>query len=250
MAVRLQGTRAGRGPNPLVLHLHGGAFIGGDLDTGECFAQLLARAGGVVVSIAYPLAPAHPFPQAVEAAYAALVWISEQRARLAGARAPLFVAGEEAGGNLAAAVAAMARDRAEFTLAGQILVTPMLDPCNAMPSQRKAVGEQVQCRWSEGWGAYLRGPMDAEHPYAVPAHAQRLARLPPALVLAGEDDPMRDEAVAYAKRLQDAGIPVRTALIPATGWPESLEAPPHPCPCEAAVVEHLRAFLHAPEPAS
>lgn len=250
LPARLHGGRRERGPTPLLLHLHGGAFTGGDLDSGECIAQLLAKAGGMVVSVAYPLAPAHPFPQAVEAAYAALVWLSEQRSRLAGARAPLFVAGEEAGGNLAAAVAAMVRDRAAFTLAGQILVTPMLDPCNAMPSQREAVGEQVTCRWSEGWRHYLRGPMDAEHPYAVPAHARRLAGLPPTLVLAGEDDPMRDEALAYAKRLQEAGIAVQTALIPATGWPESLEAPPQPCPCEAAVVERLRAFLDTPEPAS
>ncbi|RYY59648.1 MAG: alpha/beta hydrolase [Comamonadaceae bacterium] len=250
LPLRLHGARQGRGPTPVVLHLHGGAFIAGDLDSGECFAQLLAKAGAVVVSVAYPLAPAHPFPQAAEAAYAALAWLWGQRGTLGGTRAPLFVAGEEAGGNLAAAVSAMARDRAEVELAGQILVAPMLDPCTAMPSQREAAGDEVHCRWSLGWSQYLRCPMDAEHPYAVPALAQRLAGLPPALVLAGEDDPMRDEAVAYAKRLEQAGIAVQTFLIPATGWPESLEAPPHPCPCEATVVEHLRAFLNAPEPAS
>ena len=246
MPLRVQGERraaAGR----LVLHLHGGAFTGGGLESGECLAQLLAGAGAVVVSIAYPLAPAHPFPDAVEAGYAALAWVHAQRVRLAGAKAQVFLAGEEAGGNLAAAIALMARDRAGPPLAGLLLVAPMLDPCTATASQREAQGEQVQCRFAEGWSQYLRGPRDAEHPYAVPAYAQRLAGLPPALVLAGEDDPMRDEAMAFAQRLQQADVPVRTGLIPATGWPESLERPA-PCACAEAVQEQFARFLAAPAP--
>lgn len=248
MPTRMHGGKPAGRAAPLVLHLHGGAFTGGGLDSGECVAQLLADAGAVVMSLAYPLAPAHPFPAAVEAAYAALQWLHRQRGKLAGARAGLFVAGEEAGGNIAAAVALMARDRAGPPLAGQVLVAPMLDPCTATPSQREAMGSHTQCKWSRGWQEYLRGPRDAEHPYAVPAHVHRLAGLPPTLVLAGEDDPMRDEAMAYAARLQQAGIAVRTGLIPVTGWPESLEAAPHPCPCAQAVRQHLHAFLNAPTP--
>lgn len=248
LPMRIHGGRQRGRALPLVLHLHGGAFVGGGLESGECLAQLLADAGAVVVSVAYPLAPAHPFPEALEASYAALAWMHRERAFLSGTRAPLFVAGEEAGGNLAAAVAMMARDRAEPVLAGFVLVAPMLDPCTATASQREAQGDCVQCKWSEGWSHYLRRPMDAEHPYAVPAHAQRLAGLPPALILAGEDDPMRDEAMAFARRLQQAAIPVRTGLIPSTGWPASLEAPPHTCPCEAAVRAQLEAFLQAPMP--
>lgn len=247
MALRLHGDKraaAGR----LVLHLHGGAFTGGGLDSGECLAQLLADAGALVVTIAYPLAPAHPFPQAVEAGYAALEWLHQNRARIAGARAQLFLAGEEAGGNLAAAIAMMARDRAAPPLAGLVLVAPMLDPCTATASQREALGEEVHCRYATGWSQYLKRPIDAEHPYAVPAHAQRLAGLPPSLVLAGEDDPMRDEAMAFARRLQQAGVPVRTGLVPATGWPESLERPPEPCPCAQAVQEQFARFLAAPTP--
>jgi acetyl esterase/lipase len=246
MATRVHGSKPAAGAAPLVLHLHGGAFIGGGLDSGECLAQLLAGAGAVVLSLAYPLAPVHPFPEAVEAAYAALQWLHKQRSRLAGARASLFVAGEEAGGNIAAAIALMARDRAGPPLAGQVLVAPMLDPCTATPSQRAAMGGDTRCRWSEGWGQYLRNPRDAEHPYAVPAHVHRLAGLAPALVLAGEDDRMRDEALAYARRLEQAGVAVRTALIPATGWPEALERPVQPCPCAEATQAQLRAFLHAP----
>lgn len=248
MATRLHGRKPAGGAAPLVLHLHGGSFIGGDLDSGECMAQLLAEAGAVVLSLAYPLAPAHPFPQAVEAVHAALEWLYKQRTRVAGAGAPLFIAGEEAGGNLAAGVALMARDRAGPPLAGQVLVAPMLDPCNAMPSQREAVGEQTECRWSAGWKAYLASPRDAEHPYAVPAFVQRLAGLPPALVLAGEDDAMRDEAMAYAARLAQAGVSVRTALVPSSGWPQALEQPPEPCPCAEVARRHLQAFLQAPTP--
>ena len=246
MAMRIGGRRRSGAPTPLVLHLHGGAFTGGGLDSGACLSELLTGAGAVVVSIAYPLAPANRFPEAVEASYAALRWMRQERAILAGSRSPLFVAGEEAGGNLAAAVALMARDRAAPGLAGMILVAPMLDPCTATPSQREAMGMQVQCKWSAGWQHYLRGPMDAEHPYAVPARAQRLAGLPPALVLAGEDDPMRDEATAFAQRLRQAGVTVHAGLVPATGWPESLEREPHDCPCARAVREQLAAFMAAP----
>jgi len=247
MRLRVQGDRrtaAGR----IVLHLHGGAFTGGGLDSGECLAGLLAGAGAMVVSIAYPLAPGHPFPEAVEAGHAALAWVHEQRSRIAGPRARVFLAGEEAGGNLAAAIALMARDRAAPPLAGLLLVTPMLDPCTASASQRAAQGEQVQCRFAEGWSQYLRSPRDAEHPYAVPAFAQRLAGLPPTLVLAGEDDPMRDEAMTFARRLQQAGVTVQTGLIPATGWPESLERSTEPCPCAAAAQAQFARFLAAPTP--
>lgn len=248
MPLRLHGNRrqaAGR----IVLHLHGGAFTGGGLESSECLAQLLADAGAMVLSIAYPLAPGHPFPDAVEAGYAALQWAHQERARIAGAKAQLFLAGEEAGGNLAAGIALVARDRAAPPLAGLLLVAPMLDPCTASASQRAAQGEQVQCRFADGWKQYLRSPRDAEHPYAVPAYAQRLAGLPPTLVLAGEDDPMRDEAMAFAQRLTQAGVCVHTGLIPATGWPESLERPPpEECPCAQAVQEQFARFLAAPVP--
>lgn len=247
MQLRLRGDRraaAGR----LVLHFHGGAFTGGAPECGECVATLLADAGALVASLCYPLAPEHPFPAAVEAGYAALQWMHQQRARIAGAKARLFLAGEEAGGNLAAAIALMARDRADPPVAGLLLVAPMLDPCTATASQREAQGEQVHCKFAEGWSQYLRNPRDAEHPYAVPAYAQRLAGLPPTLVLAGEDDPMRDEAMAFARRLKEAGVCVRTGLVPATGWPASLERPVEPCPCAMAVQEQFTRFLAAPTP--
>ena len=247
LALQLRGRKPRGQSLPLVLHLHGGAFTSGDLDSGACLAELMAEAGAVVASLAYPLAPEHPFPVAVEATFAALEWLHRQRKRLAGAQAPLFVAGQEAGGNLAAAVAMMARDRLQPPLAGQVLVSPMLDPCNATASLRETLGESTCCKWMSGWQQYLRSPMDAEHPYAVPALAERLVGLAPALVLWGADDPLRDEAQAYAERLRGAGIAVHGgAFARATGWPDTLaEQPAEDCPCARELREQLRAFYQA-----
>lgn len=239
--------RRGDRERALVLHFHGGAFFEGDLDSGACLARLLAEADAVVMSVDYPLAPAHPFPQAVETGYAALEWLYKSRAQLAGKEARVFVAGEEAGGNLAASVALVARDRAHPPLAGQLLVAPMLDPCTGTASLREATCDFAGCKWTEGWQKYLRSPMDAEHPYAVPGRAMRLAGLPPTLVLTGGDDPMRDEALTYVRRLQEAGIPVSSGLLPpTTGWPESLgEVTSEVCACAETVRGHLRGFLYA-----
>ena len=248
--VRVWGARQRGKALPLVLHFHGGSFTTGDLDSGAQLATLMAGAGAVVASFDSPLAPQHRFPDAAEAGYAALQWLHRQRTALAGRDAPLYVAGEEAGGNLAAAVAMMVRDRRHPPLAGQILVSPMLDPCTATPSLRDKLGEQVECRWAEGWQNYLRGPMDAEHPYAVPGRAQRLVELPRTLVLTSADDPMRDEAGAYAHRLRAAGVDVTCAMLEVpTGWPESLEqGTAEDCPCSAQAQRWLKDFFQAPMP--
>jgi acetyl esterase/lipase len=249
---RIHGKRRPGAAAPVVVHFHGGAFVSGDLDSGECMAGLLVEAGAVVVSVAYPLAPEHRFPEAVEAGYAALEWTYKQRTKLGGQGARIYLAGDEAGGNLAAAIALIARDRAHPPLAGQILVAPMLDPCVGTASLRESMECATGCKWAEGWQQYLRGPMDAEHPYAVPGKATRLVGLPPALVLSGHDDPMRDEAMDYARRLREAGIAVTTDILPDnTGWPDALtESPPPECPCATAVRGHLRAFFSSATPPS
>ena len=252
LPLRLYGDRTPEGAVPLVLHLHGGAFVAGDLDSGATVAGLLAAAGAVVVSLAYPLAPAHPFPQGIEAAYAALGWTFQQRRRLAGSGSRVYLAGEEAGANLAAALSMVARDRAHPPLAGQVLISPLLDPCVGTPSVRAALGAQTCCKWAEGWQQYLRSPMDAEHPYAVPGASRRLVDLPPTLVLAGADDPMRDEAQAYAQKLEQAGVAVRLRVLgPETGWPGTLLEKPAAgaCPCGDAVVGQLRQFFADTRPA-
>ena len=220
--VRLYGKRhAGAA---LVLHFHGGAFVSGSLDSGAMVAGLLHEAGAVVMSVAYPLAPADPFPAAVDTAYAALQWAYCKRFRLAGQGAAVFVAGEEAGGNLAAAAALMARDRNAPRLAGQILISPMLDPCLGTASVRRSEQGPADCPLAHGWCGYLREPSAAEHPYATPGRSMRLAGLPPALLITADDDPLRDETLAYARRLDEAGVPVSGFVLPApTGWPGALQ---------------------------
>ena len=234
------------GPTPVVVHFHGGAFVAGSLDTGSCIARLLAQAGAVVISLDYPLAPAQPFPQAVEAGYAALLWAWKARAKLVGKDALVFVAGEEAGGNLAAAVALMARDQQHPALAGQILLSPMLDPCLTTASLRGADAGQVGCPWADGWHQYLSRLDQACHPYAAPGTALRLSALPPTLLLTAQDDPLRDESLAYAQRLRGAGRLVHAAVLPGpTGWPGScLQSASHEASWASAVQQQFGDFFH------
>ena len=240
---RVFGQKQGGAGQPLVLHLHGGAFVAGDLDSGTLVATLLARSGARVVSLEYPLAPQHPFPAALETSHAALCWMQGHRQQLAGAQAPLYVAGEEAGGNLAAALSLMSRDRAEPTLAGQVLIAPMLDPCVATRSMREADRGPRDCVWAAGWRSYLARPADAMHPYACPALGSRLASLPPTLLVNSPDDPTRDETHAFARRLRDAKVRVHEAVVAsARGWPLALM---QPVQLAAAWADELREQLQA-----
>jgi acetyl esterase/lipase len=254
--VRFYGRREKAQVAPLVLHFHGGAFSGGSLDSGACVAGLLAGAGAVVMSLDYPLAPAHPFPQAVETGYAALQWAWKARHKLAGQGAPVFLAGEEAGGNIAAAVALVARDRQEPALAGQVLLSPMLDPCLGTASLRDAEAGPVGCIWADGWHHYLARLEDAAHPYAAPGAALRLTGLPPTLLVTAQDDPLRDETQAYALRLRAAGLVVHEAVLPMlTGWPCSYQTAAGADVAWAAVVQgQLRDFFASvglsPDPAA
>jgi len=233
---------------PLVLHLHGGAFTEGLPSGGAVMARVLRAAGAVVLSLDYPLAPEQPFPRALEAAYRVLSWLQRQRRRLAGSRSRLFVAGEECGGNLAAGLAMMVRDRFGPPLAGQILLSPMLDVCQSSASQRAAGAGTATCRWSEGWRHYLPRSVDAMHPYAAPAHAMRLTGLPPTLLVTAEDDAARDEVCSYSRRLRAAGVPVQhRKLNGPTGWPASYQdAPQCECAWTAPVCSVLQDFLQDP----
>jgi acetyl esterase len=220
--VRLYRGAAAR-PAPLVLHLPGGTFTG--LPVGRPVAALLAEAGAAVISADYPTGPAHPFPEAVEAMYALLQHLHDHRTRWAARASKLFVAGEEAGGNLAAALAMMARDRLGPPIAGQILLSPMLDAGMATCSFRDAEAGPVGCKWADGWAVYLGCPDAAAHPYAAPSAGSRLHGLPPALVITTPDDPMRDESLAYAGRLKQAGVAIHVRAITAHDWPDALAGP-------------------------
>ncbi len=248
VAVRFHGQRPAAGAVPLVLHFHGGTFNNGSLDSGAVVARLMAQAGAVVMSLDYPLAPEHPFPVAIDTGYAALQWAWKARHKLAGPGAPVMVAGEEAGGNLAAAIALMARDRQEIPLAGQILLSPMLDACVATASLRDACAQTraADCVWANGWREYLPSAADAAHPYAAPGTVRRLVDLASALLVTAHDDPLRDETLAYAARLRAACLQVRELVLTVpTGWPGSY---PHAQRADggepAWAAELRRAFRH------
>ena len=235
-------------PVPLVVHFHAGAFVAGSLDEGGCVPRLLAAAGAVVMSLDYPLAPANPFPQAIETGYAALAWAFKARHKLAGKDAPVFVAGEKAGGNLAAAVALMARDRHGPALAGQILLSPMLNPCMATESLRSVDAGPVGCIWADGWSRYLARVDNAANPYAAPGTALRLGGLPPTLLMTAQDDPLRDEALAYADRLRVFDRLVHATTLPGpTGWPatylESADVAQEKADWSASVQQHFSDFF-------
>lgn len=208
---------------PVVVHLHSGAFVTGSLDSGRTVARLLAEAGAIVASVDYPLAPQHPFPQALDAAFDVLTHVGRGRAAWAGKKPLLYVAGEEAGGNLAAALALMARDQQSPVLAGQILLSPMVDACLATCSVREAKAGPADCLWADGWHKYLGSPSKAAHPYASPIVSSRLTGVAPALLVTAEDDLLRDETLNYARRLRESGVAVRERLLSApTGWPCAL----------------------------
>lgn len=244
--VRLYGAHGGAcAKAPLVVHFHAGRFVRGTLDDGATIAGLIADSGAVVASVDYPLAPDHPFPHAAEVGHAVLAWADRQRRRLGAKHAQLYVAGEEAGGNIAAAVSMMARDRGGPELAGAILLSPMLDVCVGTASQRDARNGPVGCPCADGWRAYLARADDAIHPYAAPSTSVRLSGLPRMLLVTSTDDPQRDETIAFAKRLRHAGIPAQAeVLAQPTGWPATYLNPDP----QAQWLEPLRArlqdFLH------
>ncbi|MGE7469854.1 alpha/beta hydrolase fold domain-containing protein [Bosea sp. NPDC003192] len=233
----------------LVVHLHGGTFDSGSLASGEAVATTLAEAGAIVISLPYPLAPANPFPQALEASYAALEKIARDKARWVGKTAPLYVAGEEAGGNLAAALAMMARDRHGPALAGQILFSPMLDSCLGTYSFRNAEAGPVGCRWADGWHAYLGSPEKAAHPYAAPVNAVRLTGLAPALIVTAEDDLLRDESINYAHRLKAAGVDTTIRVVGGPSrWPDAFAEGPCDGTCLCGACHHVSEFFTATAP--
>ena len=201
-------TPEGSGPFPIVVWFHGGGWVVGTLDSYDPLCRALAAAvPAVVVSVGYRLAPEHRWPAAAEDAYAATVWASGNAAALGGAQHRLAVAGDSAGGNLAATVALGARDRGGPAIAFQLLVYPVLDVAGDTPSWREhAEGYYLTAagmRWY--WDHYL-GAADGGAPDASPLRAAFVGGLPPALVLGAEHDILRDEGEAYAARLRDAGV--------------------------------------------
>lgn len=204
-------TLQGPGPFPALIYFHGGGWMIGGLDTHQSPCCALANAAGcAVIAVDYRLAPEHKFPAAAEDCYAATRWASENASAVGIDPRRIAVGGDSSGGNLAAAVSLMARDRHSFAPTCQLLIYPVMDCYFETRSYRENATGYGLAR--EGmiyyWRQYLRNDEDASNPYASPLREKNLHGLPPALVLTAEYDPLRDEGLAYAKRLQDAGVPV------------------------------------------
>jgi acetyl esterase len=205
-----------------VLHIHGGGMILGSVATFQAGPAALAQNLGVpVASVEYRLAPEHPFPAPQEDCYAALQWLAEEAKALGADPAKLVVAGESAGGGLAAAVALMARDRGGPALAGQVLTYPMLDYRTGGPECRynnPGVGEFVwtpegnQIGWSSLKGDYAAD--DERKGWFSPALAEDLSGLPPTWIGTGSLDLFFDEDLDYARRLVAAKVPVELHSYP------------------------------------
>ncbi len=193
---------------PVVMFCHGGGFVICDLDTHDQFCRLMANeSGALVVSVDYRRAPEHRFPAAAHDAYAALVWIAAHAPEFGGDPTRLAVAGDSAGGNLAAVAAIQSRDNHGPAVTFQLLLYPFLDPTRSSDSYREnAQGYFVtedHLRWY--WEQYL-GNSDGADPYASPLHADPTG-LPPAYIVTAEYDPLRDEGEAYGHRLATAEAP-------------------------------------------
>jgi len=199
------------GKLPVVLYFFGGGWVLGTLDTCDEVCRRLCRgAGALVLSVGYRLAPEHPFPAAPHDCHAATRWAAEHIGGHGGDPARIAVAGDSAGGNLAAAVTLQARAGGP-ALAGQVLVYPNTDHGSDTRSMREntdpARFNRRSVEWY--WGHYLRHPADGTDPLASPLRATDLSGLPPALLITAEHDPLRDEGEQYADRLAQAGVPVK-----------------------------------------
>jgi acetyl esterase len=209
---------AGEGPFPILAFFHGSGFVLCSLDThdGMC-RNLCAGARCIVASVDYRLAPEHRFPAGLDDCVFATRWLGEHAAEFGGDVGSLAVAGDSAGGNLAAAAALRIRDEGGPALCGQLLIYPVTDyHTPGTPSYRENAEGYGLTRdtmvWF--WNHYLSDPADAAHPCASPLRARDFSGLPPALVVTAEYDPLRDEGEYYAEKLRAAGTPAATSRWP------------------------------------
>ncbi|MGH3562516.1 MAG: alpha/beta hydrolase [Mycobacterium sp.] len=194
---------------PVLVYFHGGGFVLCDLDSHDsCCRRLANGVGAVVVSVDYRLAPEFPFPAAVYDAWAALEWVAEHLDELDGDPARLMVGGDSAGGNLAAVVAMIARDRGGPPIAFQVLIYPVVDQRRKSSSASKHTASGVLTGSHMQWFTeqYLGRDGDRTDVLASPILGE-FNGLPPAHVVTGELDPLCEEGEDFAGRLRDAGVP-------------------------------------------
>jgi acetyl esterase len=205
-------------PRPALLYFHGGGWVVCSLETHDVVCSALAhRAGAVVIAVDYRLAPEHKFPAAVIDCYAATCWVAANAEKLGVDPKRISVGGDSAGGNLAAVMSLKSRDENGPAIALQVMVYPVTDLSSFATSSYAEFGEdhyltKKEMEWFRDH--YLRNMDDARDPHASPLLAKDLSRLPPAVIITAECDPLCSEGEAYAKRLSGAGVPVTYTCYP------------------------------------
>ena len=197
-------------PRGVMVYYHGGGWVIGSIEESDTVARKLAeRTSCAVVLVEYRLAPEHRYPTAVDDSYTALEWVGKHLSDIAGHEVPLIVAGDSAGGNLAAVMAIRARDRNGPHIALQVLIYPVTDADFDRPSYTDPENELLLTRdamiWF--WDHYLPDCSRRTEPDASPLRAKNLSGLPPAVILTAEHDVLRDEGETYAARLREANVP-------------------------------------------
>jgi acetyl esterase len=199
--------RASVGLRPLVVYFHGGGFVTGDLRGGDWISGSVAdQLDAVVVSAGYRLAPKHPFPAAIDDCYTALEWAATNAASLWASADRIGVMGESAGGNLAAVVALLARDRRGPRILHQGLMYPATGGGDTESRRLNATAIVLTAEDMEVFGRLYGG--DPKDWRVSPLKAASFAGLPPALIQVAGHDPLHDDGVLYASALRDAGVPV------------------------------------------
>ncbi|MCY4433990.1 MAG: alpha/beta hydrolase [bacterium] len=209
LPIRIYWPSTSNEPLPVVVFFHGGGWVIGGIDSHDGqVREMVNRTAMVYVSVDYRLAPEARFPAAAEDCYAATQWVAANAAEIGADATRLGVAGDSAGGNLAAVVALMARDRGGPAIAHQLLIYPCCDmDSNAWPSQTENGTGYFLTKESMDWFYdQYADAADRDNPYASPIKAADLSGLPPACVITAEYDPLRDEGEAYGARLQEAGV--------------------------------------------
>lgn len=229
ITLRVYRPRSRSGVLPGVYYIHGGGMILGNVAGEDPSASMIADlVGAVVVSVDYRLAPEHPHPAPVEDCYAGLVWMAENSTWLGVDPERLAIYGASAGGGLTIATALLARDRGGPDLCFMMPIYPMIDDRNETPSSHEITDIGVWDRAGnvEAWAWYLGGK-DAD-PYAAPTRAQDLTGLPPAFIDVGTVDLFRDEDMAFAQRLMQAGVPTELHVNPGSYHASETYAPEAP----------------------
>ena len=209
--IRLRIYRPDETPDrPVVVFLHGGGFVMGNVETHDALCRRLCReSGSVVVSVDYALAPEWKFPAGLDDCLAAIGWGGANAGLIGGNPARLALAGDSAGANLAAVCALRLRDEGGPRIAAQLLIYPVTDhptPAPVSYSERGSGFGLTADTMMWFWGHYLDAASAGAHPHVSPHRVADLSGLPPAYVLTAEFDPLRDEGIAFARRLADAGV--------------------------------------------